>query len=105
MINKDSAMSPVHHLRVSGLIEGISYLLLLGIAMPLKYYAGLPEAVRYVGMVHGILFIWYIASIIWTKFSVKMSVSHALVAFVASLVPFGTFYADNKIFKHLHQKG
>ncbi len=45
-----------YHLRVSGFIEGISYILLLGIAMPLKYWAGFPEAVKVVGMLHGVLY-------------------------------------------------
>lgn len=93
--------SPSYHLRVSGLTEGISYLLLLAVAMPLKYYAGFPEAVRFVGMLHGILFIWFMISIIWARYSLSLSVKHAFMAFIASLVPFGTFYIDNKIFRHL----
>lgn len=90
-----------YHLRVSGFIEGISYILLLGIAMPLKYWAGFPEAVKVVGMLHGVLFIWFVLSIIWAKFSLAMSLKQALLAFLSSFIPFGTFYVDNKIFRYL----
>ncbi|MFW5972756.1 MAG: DUF3817 domain-containing protein, partial [Bacteroidota bacterium] len=47
-------------LRLIGFIEGLSYLALLGIAMPLKYMAGMPMAVRYVGWIHGVLFVLYV---------------------------------------------
>ena len=69
--------------------------------MPLKYYADMPEAVRYTGSVHGALFVWYVVSILWVKLTVGMSFWHAVLAFLASLVPFGTFYADKKIFRVL----
>ncbi len=93
--------SAVSHLRISGIAEGISFLLLLGIAMPLKYMAGIPEAVKYTGWIHGILFIWYVFSIVWVRETVGLSLKNSLFAFVASLLPFGTFYADKKIFRHL----
>ncbi len=91
----------VSHLRTSGIAEGISFLLLLGIAMPLKYMAGIPEAVKYTGWIHGILFVWYVFSIVWVRETVGLSFKNSLFAFVASLLPFGTFYADKKIFRHL----
>ena len=46
-------------LRILGNIEGVSYLLLLGVAMPMKYFFDLPLAVKIVGMVHGVLFLGY----------------------------------------------
>lgn len=101
---KNQWFSAKYHLRASGLIEGISFLVLLFVAMPLKYWANQPGAVRYTGMLHGLLFIWYIVSILWARFSLQLSVKHMILGFLASLVPFGTFYADKKIFRHLNEK-
>ena len=56
--------SPIGRLRAVGLAEGVSFLLLLGVAMPLKYAAGYPQAVRIVGWVHGLFFMGYC----WTLF-------------------------------------
>ena len=89
------------HARVSGLLEGISFLLLLGIAMPLKYMAGMPEAVRYVGMAHGVLFIWYIIAVLLVRFEYRLSNTKTALALASSFLPFGTFYTDKKIFKKL----
>lgn len=92
------------HLRLSGLIEGISYLVLLLIAMPLKYWADMPQAVSVVGMAHGVLFVWYVISVLVAKFEFRLSYKITALALLASLIPFGTFYADAKIFKSLPQK-
>ena len=86
---------------MSGLLEGISFLLLLIIAMPLKYWAGIPEPVSFIGMAHGVLFIWYVISVLLVKEVYRLSMGKTALALLASLVPFGTFYADRKIFKHL----
>ncbi|MBK5279665.1 MAG: DUF3817 domain-containing protein [Bacteroidia bacterium] len=82
------------YLRLTGITEGISFLVLLLIAMPLKYYFGWPLAVKVVGWLHGILFIAYIAAVLlaikamqWNWFSVG-------VALAASLIPIGTFVLD-----------
>lgn len=75
-----------------GHAEGISYLVLLGIAMPLKYFLNIPEAVRIVGSLHGILFVAFVFMIAWLVVQKKMSIMGAVKAFVLSLVPFGTFY-------------
>ncbi|MES2731864.1 MAG: DUF3817 domain-containing protein [Bacteroidota bacterium] len=87
-------------LRIVGFLEGTSFLFLLGIAMPLKYLAGQPEAVKVTGMVHGLLFLLYILYLIQVKVEMQWSISKTLVAFVASLIPFGTFYADVKLFRN-----
>ncbi|MCB9252731.1 MAG: DUF3817 domain-containing protein [Flavobacteriales bacterium] len=75
-----------------GHIEGISYLVLLLIAMPLKYFAGMPEAVKIVGSIHGVLFIAYCYYLlkVWTKYNWNFYKS--AIAFILSLIPFGTFY-------------
>lgn len=92
------------HLRLSALLEGISYLVLLLIAMPLKYFADLPQMVRIVGMVHGVLFVWYVIAVLVAKMEFKLTYKATAIALLASLIPLGTFYADAKIFKNLPQK-
>jgi integral membrane protein len=75
-----------------GHAEGISYLVLLGVAMPLKYFFDMPQAVRLVGSLHGILFVAFMFMIAWLVVQKKMTLLGAVKAFVLSLVPFGTFY-------------
>ena len=86
-------------LRVIAFFEGISFLALLGIAMPLKYMAANPEPVRIVGMAHGVLLVAYVIFLLWTKIEHRWTYSKTTLAFIASLVPFGTFYADKKLFR------
>ena len=87
-------------LRLYGFIEGISYLLLLGLAMPLKYYWGMPIYVRVIGMTHGILFILYCLQLYLAMRHHKWSLGFAAYLFVAALIPFGTFYSD----RHLRER-
>jgi len=70
-------------------LEGLSFLLLLGIAMPLKYMAGLPAAVKYVGWAHGLLFILYVFALF--ELRREWSTRKLGIGFVASLLPFGPF--------------
>jgi integral membrane protein len=86
-------------LRITALLEGLSFLLLLGIAMPLKYMFGKPEMVQLVGMAHGVLFIAYIILVLIVRELVKWNFKQTALALVASVLPFGTFYADKKLFK------
>lgn len=83
--------------RQVAVLEGISYLLLLFIAMPLKYFAGLPEAVKYTGWAHGVLFVLYGLMLIqcWQHYNWKFS--KAALVFAASLLPFAPFYVDKKL--------
>ncbi len=77
--------------------EGYSYLALLFVAMPLKYLLGMTMAVKIVGMIHGILFVilCVLLVIAWQK--AKWSLKESTVFFIASLIPFGTFFTKNKI--------
>ena len=86
--------SPIGRLRLIGLVEGVSFLVLLLIAMPLKYAAGKPDAVFYVGSAHGGLFILYVALAIWVAKLRKWPISRLGTAFVASVLPAGTFVFD-----------
>lgn len=86
-------------LRLVGLLEGISYLLLLFIAMPLKYYWDSPQPVKIIGMAHGVLFVIYCINLLIVHLKLKWTMGVTFGAFIASLVPFGTFYADKKWFR------
>lgn len=87
----------IRNLRYVGVAEGISFLVLLFIAMPLKYWGGIPEAVKVTGWVHGILFIWYILVLALAQFTFRWPIWKVAGAFVASLIPFGTFVLDKKL--------
>lgn len=84
----------VRFLRFAGLTEGVSFLVLLLIAMPLKYYFGWPLAVKVVGWLHGILFIAYISSVLMAIRAMKWGWISVGVALAASLIPIGTFVLD-----------
>jgi integral membrane protein len=79
--------------------EGMSLLLLLFFAMPMKYFFAMPVFVKIIGMAHGVLFIVYvvIASLLFFKYKWK-TLKFAIVL-LASLIPFGTFYIERKYFK------
>lgn len=83
--------------RVIAQLEGLSFIILLFIAMPLKYLADQPLAVRYVGMAHGVLFVAYVAWLVVCHLSYQWKVKFSILAFLASLVPFGTFVLERKL--------
>jgi len=85
--------------RVTALLEGVSYLLLLFIAVPIKYLFGDPIYVKLLGMPHGVLFIGYIFFAMIFKNKFCWSNKEFLIISVASLIPFGTFYVDKKYLK------
>lgn len=95
-------MKPINTLRWFRKIafaEGVSFLVLLGIAMPLKYFADMPMAVRVVGMLHGILFVAFVILAWETMSSLNKKFGWFLKAFVASIIPFGTFVLDKELKK------
>jgi integral membrane protein len=87
----------VGRFRAIALIEGVSYLLLLGVAMPLKYFAGFPQAVLAVGWAHGVLFVLYMVALAEVSLARRWRPLRILGAFVASLIPFGTFLLDARL--------
>ncbi len=86
--------------KIVATLEGISLLLLLFVAMPLKYIFDLPEYVRVIGMAHGLLFIGYI--ILATKLKTEESWNNKkfFEVCIASIIPFGTFYIEKKYLKN-----
>ena len=83
--------------RSIALLEGISYLILLCIAMPLKYKFGFELAVKYTGWAHGVLFIAYIVLLLMVWKQYNWSFKKVVFAFAASLIPFGTFVLDKQL--------
>jgi integral membrane protein len=96
--------TPLDRFRTIAVLEGISFLLLLFIAMPLKYMAGIPEPVKYLGWAHGVLFVLFIGLLLQVWVTYKWSFYKVVVAFVASLIPFGTFILDKRLEKEETQK-
>ncbi len=92
--------TPLGRLRLIGFWEGLSFLVLLGIAMPLKYFAGWPLAVRVVGMAHGILFLLYVAAAVQAALEYSWSWRRTAVVLAASLLPAGPFIVDARILRH-----
>ena len=82
------------------LAEGCSFITLLFVAMPMKYFMGIPEVVRVVGAIHGGLFLLYVGLLAVIHFRHRWPLLFSLYAFVASIVPFGTFILD----KHIREK-
>jgi APA family basic amino acid/polyamine antiporter len=88
---------PVGRLRLLGMAEGVSFLVLLFVAMPFKYVFGLPQAVAVVGLVHGLLFILFCGALLNVTIVRRWTIGKALVPFVAALVPGGPFIIDRRL--------
>lgn len=82
--------------RIIAFLEGVSLLVLLLIAMPLKYFFDRPEYVQVIGMAHGVLFVVYILLAITIKFTQQWEWKKLGIVSIASVVPFGTFYIEKK---------
>lgn len=78
-------------------MEGLSLLVLLFIAMPLKYFADSPAMVKYVGWAHGILFLLYMMFLLLVWIQYKWNFGKVVIAFLASLLPFGTFLFERRL--------
>lgn len=90
---------PTRRFRKVALFEGLSLLALLFVAMPLKYAAGMPLAVRIVGSIHGALFLWYVYEAVDLRLEKIWTNGRFVVAMIASSVPFGTFWLDARLRK------
>ena len=82
--------------RVVSFLEGTSYLLLLFVAVPVKYWMNDPQYVKLQGMPHGLLFVGYIVLTFLLKSELNWSIKKLGVVLIASILPFGTFYVDKK---------
>lgn len=94
-------MTGIKLFRIISFAEGISLLVLLGIAMPLKYLYSAPEMVQVTGMLHGLLFVLYVAFASVYAYKLKWSFLTLSYVVLLSVIPFGTFYADKKYLKQI----
>jgi integral membrane protein len=90
-------MNTLSLFRKIAVAEGLSYVLLVFIAMPLKYWADMPLAVKYTGWAHGLLFMLYIVLLIMAWVEYKWSFKKSALIGVASLLPFAPFWVDKKL--------
>lgn len=99
MTNMEAKVKWLKRFRYISIIEGISFLVLLFIAMPLKYMMDMPLAVTYVGWAHGLLFIIYIYIVFPTAKKLTWNFSKTFFALIASVLPFGPFIFDKYLTK------
>ncbi|SEU08111.1 DUF3817 domain-containing protein [Stigmatella erecta] len=90
-------MTPLGRFRAVALAEGLSFIVLLFIAMPLKYLAGMPLAVKVTGMLHGVLFVLYLLLLVEVGLTYRWPLFRWVGALGASLVPFGVFVLDARL--------
>ncbi len=88
---KFSLQNSIDALLLVAILEGWSYIILILVAMPLKYVFSNPILIRPVGMIHGVLFVGYILLVLLCMWQYKWSIWKGFLVFLISLVPFGTF--------------
>jgi len=84
-------------LHIMGILDGISLLVLLGLAMPLKYFADLPIAVRITGSIHGAIFVTYCVAILIVQLKIRWKFRYSLISGAIAFIPFGNFVFDRFI--------
>jgi len=84
-------------LRATAWLEALSFLVLLGVAMPLKHLAGMPMAVKVVGWIHGVLFMIFCVALFCAMIRHRWSPARASAIFIVALIPFGPFVFDRRI--------
>jgi integral membrane protein len=89
--------NPIRPLRILGLIEGTSFLLLVGVAMPLKYFANMPTAVKIFGWAHGLLVTLVCVALVRAATLARWPASRAAAVFTAALLPLGPFVIDSRM--------
>ena len=85
--------------RIISFLEGVSYILLLFIAVPLKYWSGDEQYVKLLGMPHGLLFVGYIILAFLMRKKERWNNTELFIVLICSVLPFGTFYIDKKYLK------
>ena len=93
----------INFYRKTALIEGISYLILLFVAMPLKYFFSIPNAVKYFGWIHGILFLIFFVSLLLASIKYRWSLIRIAIYLLGSVLPIVPFIIDKKLEKEYPQ--
>ncbi|AUS06718.1 DUF3817 domain-containing protein [Pseudotamlana carrageenivorans] len=96
--------SSINIFRLIALLEGVSYILLLFIATPIKHFYNDPQYVKMLGMPHGLLFVAYVSLAFMFKKEFAWNTKQFLTVLIASVIPFGTFYIDKIYLKKLSTK-
>lgn len=89
--------TPLGRFRLVAALEGMSFLVLLCIAMPLKYIWGQPAMVEGVGLIHGLLFVLYILAVLLNREALRWNLRQTALAMFLSVVPFGTFFVTGRM--------
>ena len=89
--------NPIPFLRKVAKVEAVSFLVLLCVAMPLKYFAGMPMAVKICGWIHGLLFIVFCFALLQAMTNARWSFSRAVPIFISALLPFGPLVLDRRM--------
>ena len=92
-------------LSILALVEGASLIALLGIAMPLKYFADMPVAVSIVGMAHGLLFLWATATLLFVLSRGYLPPLKGAGVFLASLIPFAGLWSHGLLVRSIRARG
>ena len=96
-MNKQSERKNIINIfKIVSFLEGLSYILLLLVGVPLKYLAGNSFLVKSLGMPHGLLFLAYIVIALFVRSIMKWDLKSTFIVLIASLLPFGTFYVNKK---------
>lgn len=90
-------MSTLSLFKKVAIAEGISYIALIFIAMPLKYFADMPLAVKYTGWAHGVFFMLYVVMVIMCWMEYKWTIGKSILVFLASLLPFAPFIVEKRL--------
>ncbi|MFC7366276.1 MULTISPECIES: DUF3817 domain-containing protein [Bhargavaea] len=93
------SITALKFVRAVGIADGVSLLVLLFIAMPLKYMAGMPLAVSIVGAIHGGIFVTYLLALLLAQIVVRWNIIWSVLGIAAAFVPFANFVLDRKFKK------
>ncbi|MCU0354732.1 MAG: DUF3817 domain-containing protein [Cytophagales bacterium] len=96
----DLLKTQIGRLRILAFVEGVSFLVILFVTMPLKYAFQMPQPNKVFGMAHGLLFVLYVFAVIQVRIEQNWSFKKTGLALLASIIPFGTFWADAKLFRN-----
>lgn len=94
--------SGIGRLRLVAFLEGSSLVLLVFVAMPFKYILEEPLLVEWIGMIHGVLFVFFMIAMTMEATEKEWKFKTILSVFLSSIIPFGTFYIDRKLLRGMH---
>ncbi|WP_312515360.1 DUF3817 domain-containing protein [Massilia sp.] len=94
-----SELAQLRQMRLASMLEGVTLVLLLGVAVPLKHFAHTPTAVTVLGPIHGLAFVFYFWTLLGTISGARWPRSEKLIMVAAALIPFGAFVCQHMLAK------